>query len=149
MEAEGRKKDPMNRYECQYRREQRINFEVYAETETEAEKAAWAYLNGLSKARVDDLDDSDDGGELEVNLEEEDVEELEDADVCPPGHKVYDVEVVRYVREYTTRRVFATDPEHAREVAGEMDDGETDWEMDNEYCPSEEVKEPVEVSSGN
>jgi hypothetical protein len=53
----------MTTFQFQYRREQRVDFEVEAATEEEAEEKAWKYVESLS---LDSLDDeSDDPGELE------------------------------------------------------------------------------------
>lgn len=53
-----------NDYECQFRREQRVNFIVQANSLQEAEEKAQAFVEGLDLDSPDD--ESDDPGEMEV-----------------------------------------------------------------------------------
>lgn len=54
-------------YQCQYRREQRVNFEIEADSAEEASEKAWKRANDFNLDSPDDS--SDDPGELEVTRE--------------------------------------------------------------------------------
>jgi len=58
----------MHTYRCQYRREQRVNFDVEADTQAEAKIVAEEQVETFDLDAKDDS--SDDPGELEVELEE-------------------------------------------------------------------------------